>query len=294
MKTDKQRSLAVTKCGLFEVITSDRLSFYRTQHQFRYFGEFATVEEFLAFSAWARGRSLPVLIVGAGSNLLFIRRRISTVVLKNRLPRMFRVLDARTVEVSSSVMVAEVLKWCETQKVDSFYYLASVPATVGGAVAMNAGRGQWHNLTIFDFVESVTYVDGDHLRTVTKDEIVRGYRETPFTGLHANLIVSVVFAFPDPMKGENPRRERIAWSKANQDNQASNCGSVFKQWDPVVMHWLRRHGVRIGGAGYSRKTINWIANTGEKAWPIVCLIRLTQALHRLRGKRAILEVIEVK
>ena len=127
-------------------LTSDRLSTFRTSHEFEHYAEFSTTEEFARLVAWARDASLRVYILGNGSNTLFARTRIRTLVLRNRLPRWMNVLDERRVEVSSANPTMTVLKHCEKQRLDSFYYLASVPATIGGTLAMHAGRGRRHNI----------------------------------------------------------------------------------------------------------------------------------------------------
>lgn len=274
-------------------ITSNRLSCFRSEHEFLHYGEFESVSEYTAYRNWSEKNGVPLLILGAGSNILFARRRIRALVLRNRLPKVVREIDGQTLEVSSTVMLAQVLKWCEERDLDSFYYLASVPASVGGAVAMNAGRGRSHGKTIYDFVESVTVLEecGD-IRTLQRGEIPVDYRETPFTGVQSRLILSVVFRFSPLTLEGSPRRERILWSKANQDHSLPNCGSVFRKYQWSIMKRLK--GVRFFKASYSKKTDNWILNSGKSSWSVVWLIRLTMLLHRIVFRRAHLELIEVK
>jgi UDP-N-acetylmuramate dehydrogenase len=160
-----------------------------------------------------------------------------------------------------------------------------------GAIAMNAGRGAIYNKTIFDFVASVTvFRDGKEL-TLSKAEIPLDYRQTPFTGQKSDLITSVTFVFSQAEIQGSPRRERVAWSKENQDHSAANCGAVFKHCDWTLMNRLRGRG--FFSARFSPKTPNWILSTGNKSWPIFWLIRLTQWSHRVLRKRAVLELIAV-
>ncbi len=273
-----------------ERLTSDRLSHYRTRHDFLHYGEFQSAEEFAACARWAHQQQMPLLILGAGSNILFKKRQVRSLVLRNKLPKAMREIDACTLEASSSVMLAQVLKWCEERELDSFYYLASVPATVGGAVAMNAGRGRAHRQSIYDFIQSVTYLELDQPHTLCRSEIPVGHRITPFTGLQNKLILSAVFQFPRG-SAQGRRQERISWSKEHQDHSLPNCGSVFRESNPRIMRRLR--GVRFFNASYSSKTINWILNAGDRSWPIVWLIRLTQLIHLAALKVARVEVIEV-
>lgn len=274
-------------------LQSDRLSHFRTQHRFLHYGEFESVAEFIAYRNWAHAHGLPLVIVGNGSNILFGRDEVQTLVLKNRLPRTITPLSDDTLEISSTVAIAPVLKWCGERNLDSFYYLASVPATIGGAIAMNAGRGREHHKSIFDYVQSVTYLDGDEERTVIRDDLPVDYRQTPFTGLTDKLILKAVLTFPPAPANESAdaARERVMWSKENQDHSAPNCGSVFKQCNGRIMRRLR--GVHFSTAAYSGKTYNWLLNHGQSSRPIVRLITLAQVLHRLFGQKAEVELIRV-
>jgi UDP-N-acetylmuramate dehydrogenase len=277
-------------------LETHRLSTFRTRHDFLRVGEFRTVEEYLEYRTWARENGVSVFILGNGSNTLFTRRRIRTLILRNRIePRMEDLGDGR-LKASSSLPVMAMLKHCEQNSLDSFYFLASVPATVGGALAMNAGEGAGG--TIYDFVESLTYLQDDELRCVPAERIERSHRQTMFTGLHDRLIVEATFRFPPRRLERSEIRKRIAWCIAHQDLSASNCGSVFKQYSSAIVRRARGlppAGISLPffGAQYSRKVNNWIICRNSSSWPIVVLIRVIQAIHRLIGRRAVLELIEV-
>lgn len=272
---------------------SDRVSTFRTAHRIDAYAEFRSVEEYQDLTNQAARAGRQVLILGNGSNILFRRRRIKTAVLKNKLPRLLETLDGNHhVRVSSTVPVAMLLKHCQKHCLDSCYYLASVPATVGGALAMNAGRGRNHGLTIYDFVRSVRWLEGGEVKESSAENISREYRWTGFTGLSGRLILDAEFEFPPADGDRQPIRERIEWSKQEQDHEAPNCGSVFKEAHFGMMRRLR--GVRIGQARYSTKTTNWLSNNGQQAWPLLTLIRVAQLGHLLICRRAKLELIDVK
>jgi UDP-N-acetylmuramate dehydrogenase len=276
-------------------IVSDRLSTLRTRHRFKSFAEFTEVDQFIAYRAWARERRLALYILANGSNTLFVRRNIRTLVLRNCLAPWMKDLGNGRIEASSSLPLITILRYCEKNSLDSFYYLASVPAQVGGAIAMNAGGGVQ---TIFDFLESVTFVEDERFVTLRAEEIEHRHRWTIFTGVHDRLIVSAIFQFPRRHLEESEIRKRIAWCHAHQDLSAPNCGSVFREYYPPIVKWVR--GLPPGGvrwpilqAQFSRKVNNWIICKSRSSWSIVLLIRGVQLIHRLFGKRAVLELIEV-
>lgn len=274
-------------------ITDNNLSFYRTLHHFKRYGEFSNLEQFRDYVSWAKSNTIKIYVLGNGSNTLFTRKDIKSLILKNKLSKHINSLPEYRLEVSSSVLLIDVLKYCYENSFDSFYYLASVPATLGGALAMNAGRAKHHHRTIYDFVESVTFfdVERDCIRTLGKEEIVIGHRQTIFTGIHSCLILSAILKFsPISMEG-NPITERCKWSKKFQDNSEPNCGSVFKESESKILKQLQ--GMRIGKACFSAKTTNWILNSSDSSIPILLLIAFAKFLHFLNIKKAILEVILV-
>lgn len=276
-------------------IVTRRLSTFRTEHQFAHYGEIYDIDDFRFFRKWAMERNLPLLILGNGSNILFKRFKIETLVLRNRIEARMEVLDSGTIYATSSLSIMPILKYCERNSLDSFYFLASVPATVGGAIAMNAGGAQE---TIFDFLDTVTYLDGENICTRAATEIYHSHRQTLFSGITDKLILSATFRFPARVLDQSEIRNRIEWCHKNQDLSAPNCGSVFRECDRVIMkrvRWLVPCGIRIPYflTQYSRKVNNWIICRNKRSWPIVVLIRLVQFIHWILGKKAIPEIVEV-
>lgn len=274
-------------------LDSSRLSYYQTRHRFQRYAEFSTADEFVSLRRWARRRGIPIFILANGSNTWFARKTVRTLVARNRMPSSITELSEGRLRISSSTRLSDVLHHCLERSLDSFYYLASVPATVGGALAMNAGRGRRHGLTIYDFVESVTFVDEDgETRTLPGEQLVQGYRQTLFTGVQERLILDAVFRFPRVRIEGNPIKERIAWSHENQDYTAPSCGSVFRTAHFPTLQRLR--GLRIDGAWYSPVTTNWICSRSESPLPIRLLILAARLGSLLRGQKAVLEVIAVE
>lgn len=274
-----------------ESLTSNNLSFYRTLHNFDRFGEINSVDDFNEYYNWAKANNAKLYILGNGSNTLFTKKDVASLVLKNNLPKHMKLTPDFRLEVSSSVPLIDVLKCCYENSLDSFYYLSSVPATIGGALAMNAGRGRRHKCTVYDFVEKVTFFEDGLIKTLTNEEIKKGYRETIFTGTHARLILSAVFKFNLIKLEYNPLIERHQFAKEHQDNTGPNCGTVFKTANDQILDLMK--GVRIGKAYFSGKTRNWILNRSKSSTPIILLISLTKMLHLVTGKKIELEVIKV-
>ena len=274
---------------MYKTLVTNRLSWFRTEHKFLNFTEISNRQDYeKAISN--RDSSSPMVMLGNGSNCLFARKKVKSFVVKNKLPKEYTWQGEDTLWVSSSVPLMLVLKECSKKSLDSFYYLSSVPATVGGAIAMNAGRGPRHNKTIFDFVTHVDIWTPDGPISLKKEEIERGYRHTAFLDHPDWFIAGVLFEFPaqpEPF-AVNPIAERVKYSQEVQDHSGPNCGSVFKSFDRRILGRLR--GIGCLGAVFSRKTTNWITNRSSSTLGIRLLIRFASLLHFVLRKKCEIEI----
>ncbi|RID84743.1 FAD-binding protein [Peribacillus asahii] len=286
----------MSKENRIKSIQTDTLSKFKTHHHFENYGEIKSIDDYIFFVEWAKKFNKEIYILGNGSNTLFTKKKVKSLVLKNSIPKNIKCISKAEslFEVSSNVMMHEILNYCYKNSLDSFYFLASVPATLGGALAMNAGEGKHINRTIYDYVEKVIYIDIDNsVQEIERKDMDVEFRKTMFTGCQDRFIISAVFKFPQKDFSElNPIIERIRWAKKYQDNVAPNCGSVFNENNGRIMGWLK--GFRVGKAQYSLKTSNWIKNKSSSPLPILALISIAKILHFVFGKKLKIEVIRVK
>jgi UDP-N-acetylmuramate dehydrogenase len=282
---------------IIKCIETDNLSKYNTFHKVENYGEITSIDDYKEYLKWSKQNNKKIYILGNGSNTLFVKKNVESLVLKNKIPKEIKCSseEGKLFEVTTTMMMYDVLTFCYNNSLDSFYYLASVPATIGGALAMNAGEGKHVNKSIYDFVISVTYIDTDGtVKQISREEMNIDFRKTMFTGCQDKFIISAIFKFPynKDLSNYNPIKERIKWAKTVQDNVAPNCGSVFNQSNDYIMRFLK--GLKIGKARYSSKTTNWINNKSKSSRPILILIYLTEILHLLIARKSKVEVIRVK
>ena len=126
--------------------------------------------------------------------------------------------------------------------------LGGIPASVGGAVTMNAGGafGQ-----IADFVHAVHGVTrkGEVVR-LAKNQIVFDYRHSDFSKAGKDLIISSVelkLRRGDGAAAREKLKEVMAYKKKTQPMGADSCGCAFK--NPVILHDLR--GIAVAGTRVS-------------------------------------------
>lgn len=275
-----------------EITNKNYISYFRTKHYFEKYVEINTLDDFKKILNLKKNIK-SIYILGNGSNTFFVKKKIKSLIIKNNLPKTFKELEGNKITVSSSCKVQEILRYCEKRKLNSFYYLSSVPATIGGAIAMNAGRGRKHNKTILDYVMSVTFIDKTgSIKTIPKSDLNQEYRKTIFSENFIGFIISVEFQFSERLVEENPIKKRIIWAKDNQDYIKGNCGSIFKDANFSILRIFM--GMKIFRARFSKKTINWIINESEQTLGIILLIILIKITHLILFQKAKLEIRCVK
>lgn len=239
-----------------------------------------------------RSGNIPLRIIGKGSNLLIADRRISGhVVSLEECASSLEMPAAGMVRAGAGVPLSRFILFCIEENLYGSEFLASVPGTVGGAVVMNAGTWTDKNLYISDYLLSVEFFDGRQVRELKRDECQFAYRESIFQRHSEWIILSALFRLPEQPKavGMEKRRDRLAWSREHQDVRFGNAGSIFCSGHGRIFNLLM--GLRLGRAGWSSKTGNWINNYGNASFRNVkALIRIGQLLHAMIGVRARLEV----
>jgi len=214
----------------------------------------------------------PVCFVGLGSNLLVRDGGFrGTVILMHDTRGRIR-LDDDLVYAEAGVASPKVARFAAAHGREGAEFLAGVPGTIGGALAMNAGC---YGSETWAFVERVDTIDRQgavHARTAREFET--GYRQVALKGGALGTdewFVGAWFRFPP---GDGARaRERIKTLLdkriATQPLNLPNAGSVFR--NPPDDHAARLveacalKGYAIGNAQISEKHANFIVNPGGKA-----------------------------
>ncbi len=167
-------------------------------------------------------------ILGDGANLLVDDQGVPELVVSLKTPAWERVhIDARTgrVVAGAGVSLPRLIKSTIDAGLSGLEGLGGIPATIGGALVMNAG-GRFGQ--IGDVVQSVRGVDRTGL------DAVRDRREIPFeyrkSGLGAMIVTEAEFLLA-PANTEKLRafhREVMAYKAESQPLNADSAGCVFK------------------------------------------------------------------
>jgi UDP-N-acetylmuramate dehydrogenase len=207
----------------------------------------------------------PVCFVGLGSNLLVRDGGFRGTVVLMHSPHAAIGWTGGRLVAAAGAACPKVARLAANRGCEGAEFLAGIPGTIGGALAMNAGC---YGSETWEFVESVMTVDRSgavHTRTPRDFDI--GYRHVA----PQEWFVEATLRFPpgDGARSRERIRELLARRIATQPLGLPNAGSVFR--NPPGDHAARLieacglKGFAIGGARISEKHANFIVNPGGQA-----------------------------
>jgi len=221
----------------------------------------------------------PVYLVGLGSNLLVRDGGVrGTVVFTQRALNRIGVEDHSTLPASRLTIFAEagvpsprLARFAAMHDLGGAEFMAGIPGTVGGALAMNAGcyGGETWNI-----VGSVTTVDrAGQLRQRTRADYAIGYRTAVLKAEGGRIaeewFVAARFDLPrgDGATARATIKLLLERRTETQPLNQPNAGSVFRNprgdYAARLIEACGLKGCALGGAMISAQHANFIANTGD-------------------------------
>jgi len=207
----------------------------------------------------------PLYWVGLGSNLL-VRDggvRGTVIMLSGKLNGLERI-DASTLRAEAGVASAKLARFSVQQGLHGAEFLAGVPGTVGGALAMNAGAFGSETWSVVTAVETMDHAG--RIRTRLPSDYQIGYRSVQgpagewFIAGHFGLVPG------NEVEGQALIKSLLAKRGATQPTQLPNAGSVFRnppgEYSARLIERTGLKGFCIGGACVSELHANFIINTG--------------------------------
>ena len=234
----------------------------------------------------------PVLFVGLGSNVLVRDGGLDgTVIFTHRALRETRVSSAASgageIWAQAGVACPKVARLAALHDFAGAEFLAGIPGTLGGALAMNAGCYGGETWELVAQVETIDRQGELHVRTPGEYRI--GYRSVERSSELDEWFVSATLRFSrgDGIQSRARIKALLSQRIASQPLGTPNAGSVFR--NPPDDHAARLieacglKGRAIGGAVISTRHANFIVNAGgASAADIEALIDLAQQTVRQR------------
>ena len=237
--------------------------------------------------AAVRAGSIPVLVLGKGSNLLVADAGFPGLVVS--LGEEFALIEmtGRTVQAGAAVALPVLARRTAAAGLTGLEWCVGVPGSVGGGVRMNAGghgSDMAHCLAGWEMVDLAGGPDG--LRAPA--DLDYGYRHSSIEA--HQVVVSASF---DLRPGERAQCEAaiseiVRWRREHQPG-GQNAGSVFAnpEGDSAgrLIERAGLKGYRLGSAAVSEKHANFIQadpdGSADDVWSLMHEIR--REVRRLTG-----------
>jgi len=218
----------------------------------------------------SKNNSIPLTIIGNGSNVLVKDNGIRGIVLKIKMQsyKIVKNKEEALVDVEAGMLNSRLAQIFLKESIEGFEFASGIPGTIGGAIRMNAGA---YGSEMKDIVEETTYIDledKNKIKTINNDEQCFKYRHSIFQD-KSTIIISTKLKLKHGNKDEiaNQMNENLQSRKEKQPLDKPNAGSTFKRGKDFITAQLidkcGLKGAKIGGAEVSTKHAGFIVNTGN-------------------------------
>ena len=232
---------------------------------------FEDVKECINISQW---EDIPIFVLGRGANTVF--GDFYGMVINTKFLNGLRVRDVGCgleVIAQAGVPLTALVDLGLKENLEGIYKLAGFPATVGGAIAMNAGAFGYE---ISNHLKSVKFMlySGEVVQE-RRENLEFSYRRSPFP--EKGIVLEAVFFFPKAdypiyQEYESIRLRR----KQTQPVQVPTAGSTFKNPPSYsagrLLEEVGMKGYRLGNIAFSEKHANFLVNLGKASFEEVIKI----------------------
>ncbi len=206
-----------------------------------------------------RDASIPYMLLGAGSNVLFSDNGYAGVIISTEQLTGIRI-DGFHADVYAGTRIGDLLTRLHRAGIHSLDFLSGIPGTIGGAIAMNAGIPE---TAVGEQVKHVWALDADGNISCLDGRVCRfSYRDSVFREQRLPIL-AVRLYLGGPVYDSC---QLIARRKKNQPVGVRSAGCVFKNppGDAAgrLIEAVGLKGFRVGMAKVSEKHANFIINLG--------------------------------
>ncbi len=243
----------------------------------RYFVEASTIVEMEDSFRFAREKEIPFLILGKGSNCLFSDRGFEGLAILNKID--FCEFKETRISVGSGYSFSLLGVQSARKGLSGLEFASGIPATVGGAVFMNAGA---NGKETFGCLESVLYLHEDGgKKEYKKEELSYSYRTSSFQTMKGAILSASFMLRPDP-DARPSQLKIIDYRLKTQPYKDKSAGCVFRNPSSEVsagalIDRCGLKGLSYGGAKVSEMHANFIVNANAASSnDVLSLIRIVQ------------------
>lgn len=210
--------------------------------------------------------TVPVTWLGRGTNVL-VRDggvRGAVIIMQGCINKLEK-NESNLLRAELGVSCAKLARYGAENDLVGAEFLAGIPGTVGGALAMNSGA---YGSETWNYVLEVETIDRNgelHVRCPSEFEI--GYRSVKGHNEEWFIAATFKFAAGDGQQAKQKIRELLDQRNMSQPVGNKSCGSVFRNpendFAARLIESCDLKGKAIGGAQISTKHANFILNAGD-------------------------------
>lgn len=228
----------------------------------RYFIEVKEIKTMVEAIKWCNAQSIRYIILGKGSNCLFDDKGFDGAVILNKIDFMEE-LSPGVFHAGAGYSFALLGVQTARKGWGGLEFASGIPASVGGAVYMNAGA---NGSETCEALEAVDFINeqGD-LETLNRHSLPFSYRHSPFQK-RGGAIVGATFVLKQKENARKVQIEIVNKRKSSQPYGEMSAGCVFL--NPAcasagaLIDKCGLKGLTVGGAQVSRVHANFLINAG--------------------------------
>lgn len=246
----------------------------------RFFLEITDIKAMQDCIAFCAQEKIPYIVIGKGSNCLFDDKGFDGLVILNKIG--FCEFEADIVSVGAGYSFSLLGSQTARKGFSGLEFASGIPATVGGAIFMNAGA---NGSEVSNCLIDVSYVnEKGELEILTKESLIFSYRHSSFQE-KKGAIVGARFKLTLSPEARAKQLGIIEYRTKTQPYGDKSAGCLFRNPQSFSAGALIQEcglkGVRIGGAEVSTLHANFIINReGATAEDILKLADLVQKTVR--------------
>ena len=235
-----------------------------------------TEEEILALLNYLEDRQIRYAVLGKGTNVLVSDKGFDgVVIITSGLKEI--TYDGKIVRAQSGVTLPALSKFALFLSLSGLEFAVGIPATVGGAIRMNAGA---YGSDMSCVLQSCRVYQKGNISEIKAENLGFGYRKSLIPSL--GTVLSAEFLLT-PSTAQNVEKKTTEFIEKRRSSQpkGKSAGCIFKANDGVgAGYYIDRAGLKglcVGGAEVSKVHAGFIVNKGSAtAQDVVQLIKKIQ------------------
>jgi UDP-N-acetylmuramate dehydrogenase len=226
------------------------------------------IQELKILIPWLTHESIPWLVIGGGSNILFDDSGFCGIIINlTHFSDMHP--QGNVIEADAGISLKRLCLHAIRNNLGGMNFALGIPGTLGGAVRMNAGAGGGQ---IADVIQSILCMTPDgRTYQIKKEAMIIGYRNISWRDIANDAIVigASISLYKDNKHAiREDARQKMIYRKTTQPIGCACAGSFFKNPSNslsagYLIEQAGLKGYQIGDAVVSNRHANFIINKGH-------------------------------